>query len=40
MLEEKGDEIFNLAEHILKYGLDKKEKDSRVLEIKKTFFLY
>ena len=38
MLEEKGDEIFNLAEHILKYGLDK-AKDSRVLEIKKDLFL-
>jgi hypothetical protein len=38
MLEEKGDEIFNLASHILKYGLDK-AKDSRVLEIKKNLYL-
>lgn len=38
MLEEKGEEIFNLAGHILKLGLDK-AKDSRVLEIKKDLFL-
>ncbi len=38
MLEEKGNEIFNLAKHIFEYGLDK-AKDSRVLEIKKDLFL-
>jgi hypothetical protein len=38
MLEEKGEEIFNLARHILEYGLDQ-AKDSRVLEIKKNLFL-
>ena len=38
MLEEKGEEIFNLAKHVLEHGLDK-AKDSRVLEIKKNLFL-
>jgi hypothetical protein len=38
MLEEKGDEIFNLAEHILEHGLDR-AKDSRVQQIKKNLFL-
>lgn len=38
MLEEKGDEIINLAKHIYEYGLDK-ARDSRVLEIKKELFL-
>jgi hypothetical protein len=38
MLEEKGEEIFNLAKHILDNGLDK-AKDSRVVEIKKDLFL-
>lgn len=38
MLEEKGDEIVNLAQHIYKYGLDGAH-DSRVLEIKKGLFL-
>jgi transcriptional regulator of met regulon len=38
MLEEKGDEIINLAKHIYEKGLDK-ARDSRVLEIKKDLFL-
>lgn len=38
MLEEKGDEIINLAKHIFENGLDK-AKDSRVLEIKKDLYL-
>jgi len=38
MLEEKGDEIVNLAGHIYQYGLDK-SRDSRVIEIKKGLFL-
>jgi len=38
MLKEKGNEIFNLASHILENGLDK-AKDSRVLKIKKDKFL-
>ncbi len=38
MLEEKGEEIFNLTKHILWNGLDQ-AKDSRVIEIKKDLFL-
>lgn len=38
MLEEKGDEIVNLAKHIYEFGLDK-ARDSRVLEMKKGLFL-
>ena len=38
MLEEKGDELVNLAKHIYEKGLDK-ARDSRVLEIKKDLFL-
>lgn len=38
MLEEKGGEIVNLADHIYQYGLDR-ARDSRVLEIKKELFL-
>ena len=38
MLEEKGEEILNLARHIFEHGLDK-AKDSRVLKIKKDLFL-
>src|SRR3989344_1551480 len=38
MLEEKGDEIINLAKHIYEHGLDQ-AKDSRVLELKKDLFL-
>ncbi|MBU1092015.1 hypothetical protein KKA27_04105 [Patescibacteria group bacterium] len=38
MLEEKGAEIFNLANHIFEHGLDQ-AKDSRILEIKKNLFL-
>jgi len=38
MLEEKGEEIVNLAKHIYEKGLDS-AKDSRVLEIKKGLFL-
>lgn len=38
MLEEKGEEIFNLAKHVYEHGLDK-AKYSRVLEIKKGLYL-
>lgn len=38
MIEEKGEEIFILAKHIIEHGLDK-AKDLRVLEIKKNLFL-
>ncbi|MBI2075677.1 MAG: hypothetical protein HYT72_00325 [Candidatus Aenigmarchaeota archaeon] len=38
MLEEKEEEILNLAKHIVDHGLDK-AKDSRVLEIKKDLYL-
>src|SRR5580700_3701495 len=38
MIEEKGEEILNLARHIFEHGLDQ-AKDSRVLEIKKGLFL-
>ena len=38
MLEEKGEEIVNLATHIFKNGLDL-AKDSRVREVKKGLFL-
>ena len=38
MLEEKGDEILNLATHIFKNGLDR-AKDCRVRELKKELFL-
>jgi hypothetical protein len=38
MLEEKGEDILNLAKHIFKYGLDK-AKDSRVQETKEGLFL-
>jgi len=38
MLEEKGEDILNLAKHIFEYGVDK-AKDSRVLEEKNGFFL-
>lgn len=37
MLEEKGDEIANLAKHVFEYGLDE-AKDLRVLEIKKNLY--
>ncbi len=38
MLKEKGPEIFNLAKHVLSFGIDK-AKDSRVQEIKPNIFL-
>ena len=38
MIEEKGEEILSLAQHIYENGLDK-SKDSRVVEIKKGLFL-
>ena len=38
MLEEKGDEITNLAKHIFEHGLDK-AKDLRVREVKKDLYL-
>jgi hypothetical protein len=38
MLEEKGEEILNLAKHIFQHGLDR-AKDCRVIEIKKDLFL-
>src|SRR6266481_9128051 len=38
MLEEKGEEVFNLAKHIYAHGLDK-AKYSRVLELKKGLYL-
>src|SRR3989344_2436517 len=38
MLEEKGEEIFNLAKHIFENGLDS-AKDTRVFEIKKDLFI-
>ncbi|HYD03772.1 MAG TPA: hypothetical protein VEC16_05745 [Alphaproteobacteria bacterium] len=37
MLEEKGDELVNLARHILQFGLDE-AKNFRVIEIKKDLF--
>ena len=38
MLEEKGDEIANLAKHVFECGLDK-AKSLRVLEVKKDLYL-
>src|SRR3989338_390981 len=38
MLDEKGDEVLNLAKHIFEHGLDK-AKDCRVIEIKKDLFM-
>lgn len=38
MLDEKGNEIFNLARHIYENGLDR-ARDSRVMEIKKDLFI-